>query len=111
MSQRDEAKENMLLGCLEHLHSPKATHVTLLTTKFGKSSIGIGDKTEAESKGINSFGNRVHIGWGPNRLQSTSVEFKSDRVADEVDSDNMAIETLSDWVDMLHINCHARIES
>jgi hypothetical protein len=33
----------------------------MLTIKFGKSSVGDRDKTEAKSKEIECFGNRVHI--------------------------------------------------
>jgi hypothetical protein len=35
----------------------------LLTTKFGKSQIGFGDKSEADLEEIGSLGNRVRIGY------------------------------------------------
>ena len=81
----------------------------MLTTKFGKSSIGDRDKTEAKSKEIECFGNRVRIDYELATIYIGGVE--SDRVADEADSDNMIFESLSDWVDMLHEDNHACIES
>ena len=58
----------------------------LLTTKFGKLSIGDGVKTEAESKGLTV-----------SETECASAEFESDnvaRTADEADSDKKKIKVI-----------------
>jgi hypothetical protein len=83
----------------------------VLTTKFGKSYIGLGVKAKADLEEIDILRIKVRIGCKPNRLRCTSVDTELDREADTADFGKGILESLSDLFSVLHENCHVRIES